>query len=485
MQRFWEFGGDVDWALIFGLRKYQKAELPTYQFDRKMFRMQRTSGAANRVQTIGTAVAADDGGDRVAGFSIKNVSSLYRHVFELRPLTLFDETQPKRNHAESDALISALTEICRRAMEADTVFEIDKSKLAGLDRGAVITVEIAPLFEGDELDALALHIDAPGASGIVLVVQPHTSPPAGVFDKSGSDPVPPTQYVEQVAVVPNIAPERVIKTDEVPKRDDVMLKKPVNVTLRALPVSRPSEPERPLVGLVDTSAEKTDKRDKPAANALDMDGLKASLAACLFMEPDDIDETATFSDLGLDSIVGVEWIDGLSKAHGIQLETSALYDYSSLLAFRDHIQGLFDHRNGADLMSPVTTPPASTEPAGATEPPGSVEAAALKDISSVLLDELANVLYMDRSDVQMDSTFTDIGLDSVVGVEWLDKVNCRLGSALSITVLYDFPSVRQLAQHVEEGLEQGRYVHVPIGPEPALQLINSSVPEFDSKMVSG
>ncbi|MEJ2619599.1 MAG: phosphopantetheine-binding protein [Candidatus Thiodiazotropha sp.] len=483
VQRFWEFGGYIDWTTLFGLREYKKAELPTYQFDRKEFRMQRTSVAANRVQTFGTAVTTD-GSNQVVGYSIKNLSSLYRHLFELRPFVQFNEAQSKQNHAESNTLITALAEICRRATETDAVFDIDKSKLAELDRGTVLTVEVTPLFEGDGLNALELNIDTLDASGIVLVAQPVKSTSTGVFEP-GSDQIHSTQNSKQVLVTHKIPPEQVKKTDKVSKPSDAVINKPMNVTLRALPVSRSSEAERLHVGLVNTSGEKTDRRGKPTVNSLDMEGLKASLAACLFMEPGDIDETTTFSDIGLDSIVGLEWIDGLSKAHGIQLDTSALYDYPTLLAFRDYINGLFDHCNGAEFISSATAPPTPNEPAGFTTSPESVKTESSKDISSVLLDELANVLYMDRSDVQMDTVFAEIGLDSVVGLEWLDKVNCQLGLALSTTVLYDYPSVRQLARHVEEGLEQGLYVHLPRGSEPALQLIHSDTPEFDSQMVSG
>jgi acyl carrier protein len=44
-----------------------------------------------------------------------------------------------------------------------------------------------------------------------------------------------------------------------------------------------------------------------------------SLAEALYLEPSEIDADQSFIDLGLDSIVGVEWIKTVNKDFGLEL----------------------------------------------------------------------------------------------------------------------------------------------------------------------
>ncbi|MCH2193535.1 acyl carrier protein [Kordia sp.] len=44
-----------------------------------------------------------------------------------------------------------------------------------------------------------------------------------------------------------------------------------------------------------------------------------SLADALYLEPSEIDAEKSFTDLGLDSIVGVEWIKTINKEFDLEL----------------------------------------------------------------------------------------------------------------------------------------------------------------------
>ena len=55
-----------------------------------------------------------------------------------------------------------------------------------------------------------------------------------------------------------------------------------------------------------------------------------SLAAALYLEPNEIDAEKSFIDLGLDSIVGVEWIKTVNKEFNLELSSTKVYDYSTV-----------------------------------------------------------------------------------------------------------------------------------------------------------
>nr|DAC82026.1 TPA_exp: polyketide synthase [Kiritimatiellota bacterium] len=61
--------------------------------------------------------------------------------------------------------------------------------------------------------------------------------------------------------------------------------------------------------------------------------LVSSLAKALYIKPGSIDMDKPFIDMGLDSIVGVEWINGLNKQYGLSIAATKVYDYSSLVEF--------------------------------------------------------------------------------------------------------------------------------------------------------
>lgn len=80
---------------------------------------------------------------------------------------------------------------------------------------------------------------------------------------------------------------------------------------------------------------------------------------------------------------------------------------------------------------------------------GSEQATGRKNLAETLPEELAasvaEILYMKRSDVEADKNFTDMGLDSVIGVEWIKVINERYGTSITAAKLYDYPSLSEFA----------------------------------------
>lgn len=79
--------------------------------------------------------------------------------------------------------------------------------------------------------------------------------------------------------------------------------------------------------------------------------LKLTLADALYMSPGDIDTTKQFVDLGLDSIVGVEWISVLNNRFGIPILATKVYDYPTLDEFADYLAGELSRKNSGKQSS--------------------------------------------------------------------------------------------------------------------------------------
>ncbi|MCG8362267.1 MAG: phosphopantetheine-binding protein, partial [Pseudanabaenales cyanobacterium] len=77
-----------------------------------------------------------------------------------------------------------------------------------------------------------------------------------------------------------------------------------------------------------------------------------------------------------------------------------------------------------------------------------------ESIAEVLARTLAETLYMDVSDIKLGDPFSDIGLDSVTGVEWIQAVNRHFGVKISATRVYDHSNILDFAAFLSSQLER-------------------------------
>jgi polyketide synthase PksN len=82
---------------------------------------------------------------------------------------------------------------------------------------------------------------------------------------------------------------------------------------------------------------------------------------------------------------------------------------------------------------------------GLSSQPLYVPTASAPQLEEELIRSLAKALYMEESEVDVERPFVEMGLDSVVSVEWIRSLNKQYASNLTATRVYDYPTVRQLA----------------------------------------
>jgi acyl transferase domain-containing protein/enoyl-CoA hydratase/carnithine racemase len=200
--------------------------------------------------------------------------------------------------------------------------------------------------------------------------------------------------------------------------------------------------------------------------------LQASLAEALFMEPADVGMRKPFVELGLDSIIGVEWVKTLNKRYGTAVPATRIYDHPSVaeLAAFLHAQ-IATGEDQVDAESVPAMQPAAAEPAPL---PAATPALPRDVLQQQLRDSLAEALFLAPADVNVDQPFNELGLDSIIGVEWVKAINKRYGSTMSATRIYDHPSVRALAQHLHAGMAEAA---PPAVPAPMLAAAPAPVPQ--------
>ncbi|WP_043219901.1 type I polyketide synthase, partial [Burkholderia gladioli] len=186
--------------------------------------------------------------------------------------------------------------------------------------------------------------------------------------------------------------------------------------------------------------------------------LRGSLAGALFVGIEELDIRRPFAELGLDSIVGVEWIREVKQRYGVAIRSTDVYEYPSLAEFA----GLLER-----LLRESARQPAAGQLAGAVpELPAAAaveampdtaraprDAARLERIVRELARSLADALFVELAEIDAERPFVQIGMDSIVGVEWIKGINQRYGVALKAMDVYDHPNVTSIARLVEAQLD--------------------------------
>ncbi|NEO96168.1 MAG: hypothetical protein F6K56_40900, partial [Moorea sp. SIO3G5] len=156
-----------------------------------------------------------------------------------------------------------------------------------------------------------------------------------------------------------------------------------------------------------------------------------------------------FVDLGLDSIVGVEWITNINKTYNLNIKATKLYDYPTLSDLAKYIAHTLSTqgRNIDVERSPYSSSEASISNQSQliTDPQSN-----FSQVKEILKQQLADALYADISEIEEDKKFVDLGLDSIVGVEWITNINKTYNLNIKATKLYDYPTLLDLAKYITQ-----------------------------------
>ncbi|RII13441.1 Polyketide synthase PksL [Streptomyces sp. YIM 130001] len=195
------------------------------------------------------------------------------------------------------------------------------------------------------------------------------------------------------------------------------------------------------------------------------------LAEVLYMEPGGLDLEQTFQTLGVDSILSVEFVALVNARFGTDIKATELYDHPTPSAFARQVAKAAgdEPAQPAPLPAPPELPaqpvrsdarPAQ-DPAVQAAPAGGESGAAVLE---TLREQLAETLYCDVWDIDVHATFNTLGLDSILGVEFVAFLNSAYGLDEKAGVLYDHPSLTALATYVAARQAHG----APQAPAPAV-----------------
>ncbi|MGW2233355.1 phosphopantetheine-binding protein [Streptomyces sp. NPDC001759] len=155
------------------------------------------------------------------------------------------------------------------------------------------------------------------------------------------------------------------------------------------------------------------------------------LADALGVKPEAIDPEQPFQLLGFDSMLTVEFVAVVNARYGTRIKVTALFEHPTLAAFARHLAPQLG------VLGPQPAPPPAPTPAAGPQ-----------QVEDVLRKELAQILCCDPWDIDAEAAFNVLGLDSILGSEFVAIVNRTYGLDERAVTLYDHPSLNAMAAYV-------------------------------------
>ncbi|MEJ5103705.1 amino acid adenylation domain-containing protein [Chryseobacterium sp. MYb328] len=174
--------------------------------------------------------------------------------------------------------------------------------------------------------------------------------------------------------------------------------------------------------------------------------LQRIVGKILHIPDSEITADIQFTELGLDSINGVEILREINETLQLQLEGPVLYEYGTLNLLAAHLNG---HNSKAVEIGADTA---------------IIVSETMHEDTSILFflkEIVAEALHLQTTDITDSSVFTELGMDSINGVEILREINTRFSLDLEGAVLYHFATPHQLASHISGLTEKGPAVQTP------------------------
>ncbi|MBT2544763.1 hypothetical protein J7E99_29665 [Streptomyces sp. ISL-44] len=196
-----------------------------------------------------------------------------------------------------------------------------------------------------------------------------------------------------------------------------------------------------------------------------LNDLVGVLGDVLRIKSEKIDPEQTFRTLGLDSLLVVEFVAVVNSRYGLRVRATDLYDYPTPASFAREVKRAMNSGEARPAATVLAVPGADTVPAApvpsvaspasavdrvpapepAREPAG---APAAQQIAEVLRQQLAAILCCDAWDIDTTAPFNVLGVDSIVGAEFIAVVNRTFGMKERSVLLYEHPNIAAMAAYI-------------------------------------
>jgi acyl transferase domain-containing protein/thioesterase domain-containing protein len=202
-----------------------------------------------------------------------------------------------------------------------------------------------------------------------------------------------------------------------------------------------------------------------------------SLAKALYVQPNDIQLDKNFNDLGLDSIISAEWMQTINKFYGTSHAAKILYEYSTIRKLTDFLSAQVltnTSKIECEKTKIISMPVSSSNP---------VARNIREEIVTQLANSFAAALFMKPDEINLDKQFSDMGLDSIISIEWINAINKQYSTNFESKILYDYSTINKFSKLIATTLNDKTSSFNESHPTKEEKFSSDSVPLEDIAII--
>ncbi|KAA1246069.1 SDR family NAD(P)-dependent oxidoreductase [Aquimarina sp. RZ0] len=179
---------------------------------------------------------------------------------------------------------------------------------------------------------------------------------------------------------------------------------------------------------------------------------------------DQIEYQSKFTDLGIDSMAGVEMVRIINEHYGLSLSPIKTYDYPTINSFAKYVNEELQKSNSILNTASHSTKLDSNYKTESKEDHNQIHSSKnsieevvnqntnIFEIEEVLKKELVQLVGTKGDTIELETKFTDMGLDSMGGVELVRLINQYYNLSISAIKTYDYPNSKLFAEYIHSEL---------------------------------
>lgn len=200
--------------------------------------------------------------------------------------------------------------------------------------------------------------------------------------------------------------------------------------------------------------------------------LLQDLAHFLHLDPSDLDPTISLEETGLDKNQIAAWSALIHERHQVKIDADQIAACRDLSALSTLLEKATQPAQ-TQAAPTVTTVQPESEPRVQTQAGEPIREDAFERDAFLgyLRQSLADELLADVDDLDGDKKFVDMGVDSIIGVQWVTNLNERLDLSIRAGEIYNYPSLNEFSEFLVKAARDQGLIKAEPTPETVVQAL--------------
>lgn len=191
--------------------------------------------------------------------------------------------------------------------------------------------------------------------------------------------------------------------------------------------------------------------------------IKSILSEKLHIPEEDVKKDRIFQELGVDSISAVEIIRELNKQYKLNMDAVCIFDYPSCKTLAEYImeetkkaalpkKDTYDQGDQRRFFSSEKQETRKSQKRQVVEEkPAKVPVMEKDDtVLEKLMEIVEEILHVNKESIDCNKELKLYGMDSINVIEIMNQVNKEFLLQEDTTIIYDYPSIKQLANYISK-----------------------------------